>query len=123
MRQTSWWLPSAVLVGSLMLLAATQSSKIYAQGSPYGPWYETFPGDPMGDNNPHNYYGGRGYNAPYAYGASQGVNIFPYYGEGYYGARADSPYRAGYFTPEAYAPYLYGHLGGCYDHHCGVGWW
>ena len=121
MRQS--WLPSALVVGSMLLLAGTQSSKAYAQGNPYGTWYETFPGDPMGDNNPYNYYEGRGYNAPYALGASKGPNIFPYYGPGFPGARADSPYRPVYFTPDAYAPYLYGHCGGGCNYHCGVGWW
>jgi hypothetical protein len=122
MIQTTW-LRRLAVVGGLMLLAGTQSSRAYAGGSPYGPWYETFPDDPMGDANPHNYYDGRGYYAPYALGASGAPNIFPYYGPGFYGARADSPYRPVYFVPAAYAPYIYGHLGGGCDYHCGVGWW
>jgi hypothetical protein len=122
MIQTAW-LRCLAVVGSLMLLAGTQSSRAYAGGNPYGPWYETFPDDPMGDANPYNYYDGRGYYAPYALGASGAPNIFPYYGPGFYGARADSPYRPVYFVPTAYAPYIYGHLGGGCDYHCGVGWW
>jgi hypothetical protein len=117
------WLRGLALVSGLMLLAGTHCSSAYGGGSPYGPWYETFPDDPMGDTNPYNYYDGRGYYAPYALGASGAPNIFPYYGPGFYGARADSPYRPVYFVPAAYAPYIYGHLGGGCDYHCGVGWW
>lgn len=123
MRLTLRWLSCAVLVVGLLSVLTAQASKAHAGGSPYGPGWWSYPYDPMGDNNPYNYYDGRGYYAPYAYGASQGERIFPYYGPGYYGARADSPYRPVYFTPDVYAPYLYGHLGcGC-DYHCGVGWW
>jgi hypothetical protein len=122
MRQTAW-LRILMLAGGLMLFAAMQGPPAYAGGSPYGPWWGYFPDDPMGDSNPYNYYDGRGYYAPYALGASGAPNIFPYYGNGYWGARADSPYRPGYFVPAAYAPYIYGHLGGGYDYHCGVGWW
>jgi hypothetical protein len=122
MRQAIW-LRRVALVGGLLVLAQIQGARAYAGGNPYGEWWETFPDDPMGDTNPHNYYDGRGFYAPFAYGASGGANIFPYYGPGYYGARADSPYSPGYFVPAAYAPYLYGHLGGGCDYHCGVGWW
>jgi hypothetical protein len=112
-------------MGALVLFGGAQMPRAQGGGSPYGPWYETFPDDPMGDTNPYNYnsYDGRGYYAPFALGASGGTNIFPYYGPGFYGARPDSPYRPGYFVPAAYAPYLYGHLGGGCDYHCGVGWW
>jgi hypothetical protein len=121
--RTTAWLPRVALVGVFLLLAHSQGSRAHAGGNPYGEWWETFPDDPMGDTNPHNYYGARGYNAPFALGASGGSNIFPYYGPGYYGARADSPDRPVYFVPAAYAPYIYGHLGGGCDYHCGVGWW
>jgi hypothetical protein len=122
MRKTVW-LRSASLLCLFLFLAQTNAPDVRGGGSPYGPWWASFPDDPAGDTNPYNYYGSRGYNAPFALGASQGANIFPYYGEGYYGARPDSPYRPGYFAPAAYAPYIHGHLGcGC-DHHCGVGWW
>ncbi len=123
MRPTAWWLSRVALVGVLLVLTQCSGNRALAGGNPYGEWWETFPGDPMGDNNPHNYYEGRGYYAPFAYGASGAPNIFPYYGPGYYGARADSPYAPRYFVPAAYAPYLYGHLGGGCDYHCGVGWW
>jgi hypothetical protein len=117
------WLKSLAIVYGFMLFAGMLGPRAYGGGSPYGPWYETFPGDPMGDANPYNYYDGRGYYAPYALGASCAPNIFPYYGPGYYGAPANSPYRPAYFEPAAYAPYLYGHLGSGCDYHCGVGWW
>ena len=45
----------------------------------------------MGDTNPHNYYDGRGYYAPYALGASGAPNIFPYYGPGFYGRGPTAP--------------------------------
>jgi hypothetical protein len=122
MRKTAW-LRSASLICVALFLAQTQAPDARGGGSPYGPWQGYFPDDPMGDSNPYNYYDARGYNAPYALGASAGPNIFPYYGTGYYGARPDSPYRPGYFAPAAYAPYLYGHLGGGCNYHCGVGWW
>ncbi|HXY35455.1 MAG TPA: hypothetical protein VEI07_14585 [Planctomycetaceae bacterium] len=122
MTQTSW-LRSAALVAALILAVGAPFSNACAGGYPYGPWWWSFPDDPMGDSNPYNYYDGRGYNAPFAIGASGGQNIFPYYGPGYYGARADSPFRPTYFVPEAYSPYLYGHLGSGCDYHCGVGWW
>jgi hypothetical protein len=111
------------IVCGFLLVAGLPGLRAYGGGNPYGPWYQTFPGDPMGDDNPYNYYDARGYYAPYALGASGGTNIFPYYGPGYYGAPANSPYRPVYFAPAAYAPYLYGHLGGGCDYHCGVGWW
>jgi hypothetical protein len=123
MRPTAWLLRSVLLVGGFVLLAQMQPARSYAGGSPYGPWWESFPDDPMGDSNPYNYYQDRGYNAPFALGASGAPNIFPYYGPGYYGARADSPYAPAYFVPATYAPYLYGHLGSGCDYHCGVGWW
>jgi hypothetical protein len=123
MRHSIWLLRCAAVVAGLCLVTQAAATQALAQGSPYGPWWATFPDDPMGDSNPHNYYEGRGYYAPYALGASGGYNIFPYYGTGWYGAPANSPYRPGYFAPQAYAPYLYGHLGGGCDYHCGVGWW
>jgi len=123
MQQSIRWLRCVTVAAGFWLAIHSASTPAFAQGNPYGTWWETFPDDPMGDTNPYNYYYDRGYNAPFALGASQGSNIFPYYGRGWYGAPANSPYRPGYFAPQAYAPYLYGHLGGGCNYHCGVGWW
>lgn len=123
MRHTLRLLPCAALVGGLMLVGTAHIQKACAGGSPYGPGWQSYPYDAIGDTNPYNYYDARGYNAPFAYAGTQGERIFPYYGPGYYGARADSPSRPAYFTPDVYAPYIYGHLGGGCNYHCGVGWW